>query len=410
MTPKMPARPASVRHTKTLTLLLAVALLLTGATPARAAVLDADYIGGTKVSDSPALRSQAPDLYIPSGVLSTMDGRELWARDPESRRAMASTTKIMTAVVVLSRANLNAMVTVDRAASKVGESAMGLVPGEKLTVGELLKGVLVQSGNDAATLIAEAVGGSTGSFVQMMNSKAAELDLINTAYVNPHGLDAKGHYTSAEDLTALARYAMRDPVFRELVRTKQVKVRSDHYTHVLTSHNTMLKTYKGAEGIKTGWTDDAGYCIVVAARRGGIELVGTVMGAASEGGRTQQAKRLLDWGFAHYRTTAVVTAGETLGRVRVSDYLERTVGAQTAETTAMPVFDLAGPVSRRVELQADVPAPVAKGDILGTMILYQGDAVLAQVPVVASADVPAPSAWQRVVFFFTRIWRGVIGS
>jgi D-alanyl-D-alanine carboxypeptidase (penicillin-binding protein 5/6) len=410
MTPKMPARSTLLTHTKALALLLTLVLLVAGATPARAAVLDADYVGGTKVSDSPALRSKAPDLYIPSGVLSTMDGRELWARDPESRRAMASTTKIMTAVVVLERANLNAMVTVDRTASKVGESAMGLVPGEKLTVGELLKGVLVQSGNDAATLIAEAVGGSTESFVQMMNSKAAQLDLINTAYVNPHGLDAKGHYTSAEDLTVLARYAMRSPVFRELVGTKQVKVRSDHYTHVLTSHNTMLKTYKGAEGIKTGWTDDAGYCIVVAAKRGDIELVGTVMGAASEGGRAQQAKRLLDWGFAHYRTTTVVTAGEALGRVRVSDYLERTVRAQAAETTAMPVFDLAGPVSRRVELQADVPAPVTKGDVLGTMTLYQGDAVLAQVPVVASADIPAPSVWQRVVFFFARIWRGTFGS
>jgi D-alanyl-D-alanine carboxypeptidase (penicillin-binding protein 5/6) len=405
----MAARTIPTQHTGALAVVLAFALVTSWVMPASAAVLDADYIGGVRVSDASALRPKAPDLYIPSGVLSTMDGRELWAREPESRRAMASTTKIMTAVVVLENANLDAMVTVDRTAAKVGESAMGLIPGEKLTVGELLKGVLVQSGNDAATLIAEAVGGSVDSFVAMMNSKAAQLDLVNTAYVNVHGLDAKGHHTSAEDLTVLARYAMRNPVFRELVGTKQVKVRSDHYTHLLKSRNTMLKTYKGAEGIKTGWTDDAGYCIVVAAKRGEIELVGTVMGAASEGGRAQQAKRLLDWGFAHYRTTTVVEAGEALGRVRVADYLERTVGAQAAETTAMPVFDLAGPVRRRVELRADVPAPVAKGDVLGTMSLYQGDSVLAQVPVVASADVALPSVWQRVLFFFARIWRGVFG-
>ena len=406
----MTARATLTTHTAVLASLLALVLLLAPVTPAFAAVLDADYIGGTKVGDAPALRSKSPDLYIPSGVLSTMDGRELWAREPESRRAMASTTKIMTAVVVLERADLDAMVTVDRTASKVGESAMGLVPGEKLTIGELLKGVLVQSGNDAATLIAEAVGGSVDGFVDLMNSKARQLDLINTAYVNPHGLDAKGHYTSAEDLTALARYAMRDATFRQLVGVKTVKVRSDHYTHVLTSHNTLLKTYKGAEGVKTGWTDDAGYCVVFAAKRGGIELVGTVMGATSEGSRAQQAKRLLDWGFAHYKVTTVVEAGEALGRVRVSDYLERTVGAQTAETTSMPVFDLAGPVSRRVELRADVPAPVAKGDVVGTMTLYQGDSVLAQVPMVASGDIPVPSAWQRVVFFCTRIWRSVFGS
>lgn len=406
----MTARTSLSPHTAALASLLALVLLLASVTPAFAAVLDADYIGGTKVGDAPALRSKSPDLYIPSGVLSTMDGRELWAREPESRRAMASTTKIMTAVVVLERADLGAMVTVDRTAAKVGESAMGLIPGEKLTIGELLKGVLVQSGNDAATLIAEAVGGSVDGFVALMNSKARQLDLINTAYVNPHGLDANGHYTSAEDLTALARYAMRDATFRQLVGVKTVKVRSDHYTHVLTSHNTLLKTYKGAEGVKTGWTDDAGYCVVFAAKRGGIELVGTVMGATSEGSRAQQAKKLLDWGFVHYKVTTVVEAGEALGRVPVSDYLERTVGAQTAETTSMPVFDLAGPVSRRVELKADVPAPVTKGDVIGAMTLYQGDSVLAQVPMVASADVPAPSVGQRIVFFFTRIWRSVFSS
>lgn len=390
-------------------LLAALMLALAGTAPASAAVLDADYVGGTKVIDAPALRSSAPDVYIPSGVLSTIDGRELWARDPDSQRAMASTTKIMTAVVVLERADLNAVVTVDKPAAKVGESTMGLITGEKLTVGELLKGVLVQSGNDAATLIAEFVGGTDRGFVAMMNAKAAQLDLINTAYLNPHGLDAKGHYTSAGDLTVLARYAMRNATFRELVGLQTLKVRSDRYTHVLKSHNTLLKSYKGAEGIKTGWTDDAGYCVVAAAKRGDIELVGTVMGAASEAGRAQQAKVLLDWGFAHYKTTTVVEAGEVLGRVRVSDYLERTVGAEAEETTALPVFDLAGPVDRRVELMADVPAPVSKGDVVGTMTLYQGDDVLTQVSVVATSDVPEPTVWQRIVFFVVRLWRGVFG-
>ncbi len=389
--------------------LLSLTLFMAFAAPASAAVLDADYVGGVRVVDAPALRSKAPDLSVPAGVLSTMDGRELWARNPDSRRAMASTTKIMTAVVVLERVGLDSIVTVDRPAAKVGESTMGLITGEKLSVGEILKGVLVQSGNDAATMIAEAVGGSEQDFVAMMNAKAAQLDLVNTAYVNPHGLDAPGHYTTAGDLTVLARYAMHDPTFRELVGLKTVKVRSDRYTHVLTSHNIMLKTYKGAEGIKTGWTDDAGYCIVVAAKRGEVEFVGTIMGAASEGDRAKQAKVLLDWGFAHYRTTTVVQAGEPLGSVPVSDYLDLAVGAEAAETTSMAVFDLAGPVNRRVEIAAGVAAPVAKGDVVGALTLYQGDSVIARVPVVASADVPAPTIWQRIGFFFTRIWRALFG-
>jgi len=405
----MTARTPFIRHAAVLTALLVSVLLLAGARPASAAVLDADYLGRIQVADAPALRSQAPDLYVPAGVLMTMDGRELWARDPESRRAMASTTKIMTAIVVLEKADLNQIVTVDKVASAVGQSSMGLVAGERIPLGELLKGVLVQSGNDAATLAAETVGGSVESFVAMMNAKAAQLDLVNTHYVNPHGLDAKGHYTSAEDLTALARYAMRNPVFRQIVGTYTVKVRSDRYTHVLTNHNSLLKSYKGTEGVKTGWTDNAGYCVVFAVKRGNIEFVGTVMGAANEVGRAQQATKLMDWGFAHYKTTMIVQGGEALGRVPVSDYLDRTVGAQTAETTSMPVFDLAGPVQRRIELKANMPAPISKGDVIGTMTLYQGDTVLTQVPVVASSDVPSPSIGQRIVFFFARIWRAVFG-
>ena len=405
----MTARTPFARRTAAVTALLVSVLLLAGAGPASATVLDADYLGRIQVADAPALRSKAPDLYVPAGVLMTMDGRELWARNPESRRAMASTTKIMTAIVVLEKADLNQIVTVDKVASAVGQSSMGLVAGERIPLGELLKGVLVQSGNDAATLAAETVGGSVESFVAMMNAKAAQLDLVNTHYVNPHGLDAKGHYTSAEDLTALARYAMRNPVFRQIVGTYTVKVRSDRYTHVLTNHNSLLKSYKGTEGVKTGWTDNAGYCVVFAVKRGNIEFVGTIMGAANEAGRAQQATKLMDWGFAHYKTTTIVQGGVALGRIPVSDYLDRTVGAQTAETTSMPVFDLAGPVQRRIELKADVPAPISKGDVIGTMTLYQGDSVLTQVPVVASSDVPSPSIGQRIVFFFARIWRAVFG-
>jgi D-alanyl-D-alanine carboxypeptidase (penicillin-binding protein 5/6) len=388
-----------------------VGAVLSAVTPglAYAAVLDGDWVDGVQVADRPALRPAAPGLYIPEGVLSTMDGRELWAREPDGQRAMASTTKIMTAVVVLENANLNDVVTVDRQAAMVGQSSMGLTQGEKLTVGELLKGVLVQSGNDAATLIAEHVGGTTDNFVKMMNDKAKALDLLNTHYVNPHGLDAKGHYTSAADLTSLARYAMRIPAFRQTVGTYTVRVRSDRYTHTLVSHNSLLRSYKGAEGIKTGWTDNAGYCVVFAAKRQGVELIGTVMGASSEVSRAQQAAKLLDWGFAHYKTTALVQSGERLGNVPVSDYMDRAVAA-TAEATSAAVFDLAGPVQRRVDLRRDVPAPVKAGEQIGTLTVFQGKTVLKQMPLVAVNDVPAPTVWQRVVFFFGKLWRGIFGT
>jgi D-alanyl-D-alanine carboxypeptidase (penicillin-binding protein 5/6) len=380
------------------------------AAPAGAAVLDGDYLGGVKVAARPELRESAPDLYIPAGQLSTLDGRELWARDSEARRAMASTTKIMTAVVVLERANLDDVVTVGKVELKVGESAMGLKAGERITVRDLLQGMLIQSGNDAAAALAIHVGGSVEGFVKLMNEKASKLDMPNTHYLNPHGLDVPGHYTSAQDLTALSRYAMRIPEFRRIVGTYKTKTVTEKYTHVLTNHNLMLNQYAGAEGIKTGWTDEAGYCIVAAAKRGDIELVATVLGAASEAGRFGQATRLLDWGFRHYSVQTVVTSGERGGNVRVSDYVERTVPTQAAETTQLALFDLAGPTRRRIELPPDVPAPVLRGQRIGTMTVYQGDRLLAQVPLVAAKDVPSPTFWQRIGFFFVRLWRGIFGE
>lgn len=389
---------------------LLVAAVLASAAPASAAVLDADYVGGVQVGASGSLRSSAPDLYIPAGVLETIDGRLLWARDADGRRAMASTTKIMTAVVVLENANLDDIVTVDKKAAAVGESSMGLVRGEKFKVRDLLKGVLIQSGNDAATLIAEHVGGSVEHFVEMMNAKAKALDLNNTHYANPHGLDAKGHYTSAADLTSLARYALRNPEFRAIVATYKTKVHSDLYTHSLTNHNTLLSMYKGAEGVKTGNTNDAGFSIVFAAKRGGIELVGAVMGAATPGGRAQQTKRLFDWGFKHYKLTQVVTDGERFGTVPVSDYMERVARAVAPETTSAAVFDLAGAVKQRVDLDESVRAPVKAGQEIGSLTIYQGQTVLKQVPLVADRDIPAPGFGQRIVFFFGKLWRGIFGS
>ena len=372
-----------------------------------AAVMDNDMIGGVKVGKGAAMRSKAPDLSIPSGILMTMDGRVLWARDPNARRAMASTTKIMTAVVALEKAGIEGTVTVDKTAAMVGQSSMGLVQGETFTMGELLKGVLVQSGNDAATLVAEHVGGTVDAFVAMMNAKAAALDLTNTHYANPHGLDQAGHYTSAADLAALARYAMRIPVFREIVGTYKVKVRSDRYTHVLQSHNDLLKSYPGAEGIKTGWTDDAGYCVAAAAKRGDIELLGVIMGAASEGDRSKQAKRLLDWGFSHYKPVEVTTAGRSYGTVPVSDYVDIGVTAVSAETTSLPVLDVTGPIQTTVELLASVRAPVKAGDRIGTLNVYQGSAMLTQLPLTADRDVRAPNALEVVGIFFIRLWNGI---
>lgn len=404
--------PADRIHRLTCAFLAAVLVWLP--IPAHAAVLDADRIDGAEIglpTTQAAVRAAAPDVGMAAGVLVTGDGRTLWARFPDDERAMASTTKIMTAIVVLENAGLDDQVAVSAAAGRVGEAAAGIVAGRRYTVRKLVEAMLVKSGNDAAVALAEHVGGTVPGFVVMMNSKARELDLRHTAFTNPHGLDEAGHHTSAADLGTMARYAMALPEFRRAAGLPKTTIAGRGGSIVtLENSNLLIGTYPGAGGVKTGWTNDAGYCVVGAAEREGTELFAVVLGAQSETTRFSYARRLLDWGFEHYTMHEVVVAGDPLGEVPVLDYLDVTVGAVASSTATVPVFDLAGTVTVRVEVLPGVEAPVSRGQRLGTLTAMQGERLLAQVPVTAGEDVAAPSLWQRIGIGATRLWRRVFGG
>lgn len=383
-------------------------LILTPVSPGFGA--PAERVGGVSIDSDTALAAAAPDVAMPAGVLRTADGRTLWDRDADVERAMASTTKIMTALVVLDVAEVTDTVTVSPQAAAVGESEAGLVAGQSYTVERLLEAMLVHSGNDAAFALAEHVGGDINGFVALMNAKAVELGLTHTAYTNPHGLDEPGHHTSAADLATLSTIAMADPRFADIVGMRRVDVTTGSRTVTFESSNKLLGTYEGATGVKTGWTNDAGYCVVASAERGAISLVAVVLGASSEDDRFEQAARLLDWGFTHYRETQVASAETTAALVPVTDWLDRTVTAVVAEGAVVPVFDLDGEVVSRVDMLPEVDAPVVKGQRLGTLTVVQGQRLLAQVPIVAADDVPAPDVWEAAGIWFTRIWRAVFGG
>lgn len=388
---------------------LAIALLV--APSAWASSAETDRIGGLSVAGDPALASVTPEVSIPAGVLWTGDGRPLWERDADARRAMASTTKLMTALVVLDSADLEEVVTVSRRAASVGEAGVELVAGQKMTVREMLEATLVRSGNDAAFALAEHVAGSVEAFVQRMNDKAAELGLDDTAFDNPHGLDAVGHYTSASDLATLATVVMADERFAAMVTQPSVSVRgTGGSVKVYENSNKLLDSYAGATGVKTGWTSKAGYCVVASAEREEVGLIAVVLGAASEDDRFDQARTLLDWGFDHYALTPVSSAEETAALVSVTDYLDRTVAARVAQTVSVPVFDLDGEVTSRIDVIEEVVAPVVAGQRLGTLTVVQGDRLLAQVALVAAADVPAPDLWESIGIWFTRLWRTLFGG
>jgi D-alanyl-D-alanine carboxypeptidase (penicillin-binding protein 5/6) len=225
----------------------------------------------------------------------------------DQRLAMASTTKIMTTVVALTYGKPDQKITVgaDSAAMNNAEnSSAGLKEGDVLTLRELLYGLLLPSGDDASVAIADGVAGSQANFVTLMNAEAALLGLTHTHYVNPHGLDAQGHYTTASDLARLARFALSFKLFSQIVATPsfELAATSEHPPFTWANTNTLLVTrYPGVIGIKTGHTGDAGYCLVFAAQRSYGKLLGVVLGDAQDAERFSDARALLDWGFAQQK-------------------------------------------------------------------------------------------------------------
>jgi D-alanyl-D-alanine carboxypeptidase (penicillin-binding protein 5/6) len=369
-----------------------------------------DIVAGRTLAEASALAGQAPDIDAAAGILVTADGRVLWSRNATQRRAMASTTKMMTALVVLERAKPSDLVTVPKEAAAVAQNDVNLSPGERLTVTQLLEAMLVASANDAAYALARHVGGSVDRFVVMMNDKASALGLRDTHYRNPHGLDLPGHLSSAADLVSLGRYAMQDPEFRRIVALRAVNIPGPKgERRVFETTDELLKSYPGMEGIKTGMTDDAGYCLVSAARRGGVELFGVILGTPNDQARFVQSRRLLDWGFAHYRPIPVIDKGTRVGTVPVHDWLDRDIVARVRDGTASVLFDLGGDVRRRYELRPSVAAPVRAGQVVGMVTAYQGSSVLATEAVVSAEDMPAPGFWERIRIWGVRTWRAAFG-
>jgi D-alanyl-D-alanine carboxypeptidase len=353
--------------------------------------------------------SALPEVLMKSGVLVTEDGRVLWSRNSDDQRAMASLTKIMTAVVAMESAELDEEVEITGATRQVAY-ASGLYPlGAKLPLSELLGAMLVSSSNDAAVAIAVHVAGSEKEFTRLMNAKAEELGLGGTRFSNAHGLDAKGHYSTAADLAVLARYAMSKPEFRRIVALDKTRVPRGSGTVTVENTNPLIGRYEGANGVKTGMTDDAGYSLAASAKREGTQLYAIVLGTGSDSQRFRDAQELFDWGFAHFREQRLVTAGTVVGEAVVTDYLDVTVPAAVSSETTLAVFDLAGPLERSVSVST-VRAPVEKGQRIGVATFTQRGQVVATVPLVAVHAVEAPGVFERIGIAVVRAWRKFTGA
>ena len=244
-------------------------------------------------------RSGLRRVSAPAAILVNADtGTVLWAKRPHQRRPIASTTKIMTGVLAIEHLPLTKAIRVNPLVPRVALGREGLRAHERVPVWKLMYGLLLFSGNDDALQLAISTAGSRGGFLLLMNEKAAELGLHDTHYTSPSGVVDRGNYSSAYDLAALARYAMAIPRFRAYTRTHIARVRwaKPTYAKVYINKNQLIGTYRGADGVKTGWTTIAGHCLVASARRGGTSLIAVVLHSPNPYG---DARRLLNFGFAN---------------------------------------------------------------------------------------------------------------
>ena len=307
-------------------------------------------------------------------VLLCEDGTALFEKHADNRCLIASTTKLMTALVCLENTDPDDTVIAQKRHCEVEGSSMYLRAGEAYTVRELLLGLLLASGNDAALALAEYTAGSEQAFVVLMNQKAAVLGLVNTHFENPHGLDAKGHYSSARDLATLMLYCMENTAFCELTATKAAEVKG----LTLLNHNRLLNCCPGCIGGKTGYTNAAGRCLVSVCERGGLLLVCVTL---SDPDDWNDHMRLYDWAYTHYALHDL--REELMFDVPVISGSREAVHAVPAPGIRV-VLPRDGSVEYRVELPRFVFAPVEAGDMAGLLTLLQGGKDLYSIPLLYS--------------------------
>ena len=257
---------------------------------------DEEYFIETAASVSvPNLNARAAILYD-----MTYD-RILYEKNSKERRANASTTKMITAIVAYEEGNLDDIVTVSQKAANTGGSTINLKKDDKITLDNLIKGLLVHSGNDAAVAIAEYISGSVKEFSKLMNNKLEEIGAKDTHFVTPHGLDEDGHYSTAYDLMLIANELLNIPYLADIVSEKTIEIEINGYTRGIGTTNEMLSVYSGADGVKTGFTGNAGRCIISSATRDGRKLISVVLGCDTKKNRTTDSVRLLDYGFNAFK-------------------------------------------------------------------------------------------------------------
>lgn len=348
-----------------------------------------------------------PSIVAETGVLiDAKTGMVLYNKGMDMQREPASTTKVITGLLAIENLPLDKVVTIDAETPFTEGSRIYLMEGEKITVKDLLYALFLESANDAAVALGKEMAGNVDDFATMMNDKAKELGAKNTNFKNPNGLHLDGHVTTAYDMAMIAKAAMENPTFRKFVSTykytiqptnKQEEPRYMYNTNRLlydtrtkVSANGVIRPakYDGATGIKTGYTGEAGGCLVAGAERNGTELIAVVM-KSTDSGRFGDSIALLDWGFEKYHSVKTVNKGTDMGTIKVARGQEKKVSLVTEKDgyATLPIEQNAKKLKKVIKIAEKIKAPVQEGQVVGSIDFFQGEILMSSVDIVAAQAV-----------------------
>ncbi|MBQ8837100.1 MAG: D-alanyl-D-alanine carboxypeptidase [Clostridia bacterium] len=333
--------------------------------------------------------SSAPVISAKSAILINADTGEAVAEyNADEKLGMASTTKIMTAVIAIESGKLDEKCIIPKEAIGVEGSSLYLQSGESMTLRELVTGLMLRSANDAAEAIAVIVGGSVDNFVAMMNEKATELGLYNTHFCNPHGLSSDEHYTTARELALITAYALKNETFCEICSTQSATLPGVEAPRYVANHNKMLKLYDDVYGVKTGFTKATGRCLVTAAKRDGVNLIAVTLNAPDD---WNDHRSLLDYGFAELECVSLAKAGDQVAALPILGGDKDSVTVYVKEDISACLNKSRGSIVERIELNRPKFAPVYAGEEVGRIVYLLDGKEIASSPLCTAKFVGARS-------------------
>lgn len=346
----------------------------------------------SNVTNEPIINSRAAVIY------DRTSGEVIWGKEEKSQRKMASTTKIMTSIVVIEQIkDLNQTVTISSKAAGIGGSRLGLHTGDKITVNDLLYGLMLESGNDCAIALGEYVGNTVENFVDMMNKKAKQLGLNNTNFVTVNGLDAEEHYTTAVELAKLTDYALKNDRFKNIVGTKNYTVTINGYGKAIDNTNELLGYLDGVYGVKTGFTNGANRCLVTSIKRGNMDIISVVLGADTKKDRTKDSIEIIEYAYANYKIIDVTQNIEKAfeewkeqNKIEIIKGTSKYVDIELGECDNK-IIPIRNENIKDIEVIIDsikiVEAPINKGNKIGKLVLKINNETRISIDIIISEEI-----------------------